>query len=156
MGTLAHSEDPDEMPHGFCQYMITWYIWALTRENLSSGVCEQQRLTSLRQCAVWSETLLFAFLESTIIKACNKRNFNFLASPCSWAGWFESHLVGNPEDRFCQDKAQLSHQPAAMAQISFHTVQSCQGLCCLQTQHMADAELLPKFRYVVPLCSCVN
>ena len=27
-------------------------------------------------------------------------NFNFLASLCSWAGWFESQFVGNPEARF--------------------------------------------------------
>ena len=25
-------------------------------------------------------------------------NFNFLASLCSWAGWFESGFVGNPKD----------------------------------------------------------
>ena len=34
------------------------------------------------------------------IQACYKRNFIFLASFCSWAGCFESHFVGNPEDRF--------------------------------------------------------
>ena len=28
------------------------------------------------------------------------RHFNFLASLCSWAAWFESHFVQNPEDRF--------------------------------------------------------
>ena len=33
--------------------------------------------------------------------------FNILASLCSWAGWFESDFVGNPEDRFSRDEAQL-------------------------------------------------
>ena len=37
-----------------------------------------------------------------------KRNFNFLAGLCSLAGWFEYHFVGNPEDRFCFDAAQLT------------------------------------------------
>ena len=32
-------------------------------------------------------------------------NFVFLVSLCSWAGWFESHFVGNPEDRFCRNEA---------------------------------------------------
>ena len=33
------------------------------------------------------------------------RIFNFLASLCSWAGWFQSGFVGNPEDRFSRDEA---------------------------------------------------
>ena len=35
------------------------------------------------------------------IKTCYNQIFNFLASLCSWGDWFESHFVGNPEDRFC-------------------------------------------------------
>ena len=31
--------------------------------------------------------------------------FNFLASLCSWPGWFESGFVGNPEGRFFRDEA---------------------------------------------------
>ena len=30
-----------------------------------------------------------------------------LASFFSWADWFESYLVENPEDRFSRDKAQI-------------------------------------------------
>ena len=30
---------------------------------------------------------------------CSMRNFNFLASLCSQAGWFEYPLVGNPKTR---------------------------------------------------------
>ena len=33
------------------------------------------------------------------------RNFNFLASLCSYGDGFESHFVGNPEDRFSRDIA---------------------------------------------------
>ena len=36
------------------------------------------------------------------------QNFKLLASFCSWADWFESYLVENPEDRFSRDGAQLS------------------------------------------------
>ena len=31
----------------------------------------------------------------------------FLASFCSWAGWFESHFVGSPEDRFSRTVAHI-------------------------------------------------
>ena len=43
--------------------------------------------------ALWSAPLLFAY--------CTNIGwiFHFLASPGSWAGWFESHLVWNPDDR---------------------------------------------------------
>ena len=30
-----------------------------------------------------------------------------LASLCNWAGWFESYLVGNLEDRFSRDEARM-------------------------------------------------
>ena len=33
------------------------------------------------------------------------QNFKTLASFCSWAGWLESYLVANPEDRFSHDVA---------------------------------------------------
>ena len=35
------------------------------------------------------------------------QNFKPLASLCSWAGQFEAYPVGNPEDRFSCDEAQL-------------------------------------------------
>ena len=47
------------------------------------------------------------FLESTISKIASlKRNFNVLASLCSWGDWFESRLQGNPEGMHCRDEAQ--------------------------------------------------
>ena len=33
--------------------------------------------------------------------------FNFLASLCSWADWFESGFVRKPEDRFSHDEAHM-------------------------------------------------
>ena len=35
--------------------------------------------------------------------------FNFLASLCSWASWFESGFVANPEDRFSRDEAHIRY-----------------------------------------------
>ena len=39
---------------------------------------------------------------------CYKSNFNLLAILCSWGDWFETCLVGNPEDRFSRDVAHMS------------------------------------------------
>ena len=43
---------------------------------------------------------------------------NFLASLCSWAGWFESGFVGNPEDRFSRDEVHISYSTAILFSCS--------------------------------------
>ena len=42
---------------------------------------------------------IICLLEGIISKTCHERNFHFLANLCCLADWFESHFVGNPEDR---------------------------------------------------------
>ena len=56
---------------------------------------------------VWSEHLLFTHWKGSYLESlwAKFRNFNFLTSPCSWAGWFKPHLIGNPEDRFSRIEA---------------------------------------------------
>ena len=36
------------------------------------------------------------------------QNLKSVASLFSWAGWFESYLVANPEDRFSRDEDHIS------------------------------------------------
>ena len=43
------------------------------------------------------------------------RNFKILAGLCSWADWFESYLVGNPEDRFSHGVAQLINTDSSIS-----------------------------------------
>ena len=81
--------------------------WASTRENLSLRVCEQHGRRPACASAQSDQRLWYSRFEKYHTLACYKRNFIFLASLCSWAGWFESHLVGNPKDRFCRDEAQI-------------------------------------------------
>ena len=49
-------------------------------------------------------------LETIIIWTCYKRYFNFLASLYIRAGWFESHFVRNPEDRFSHVKGSFARE----------------------------------------------
>ena len=79
--------------------------WASTRENLSSGVCEQQRRRPVCAFEQTDQRLCYSLIGKYHIKTCYERNFDFLASLCSWAGWFEFHFIGNPEDRFCHVEA---------------------------------------------------
>ena len=81
--------------------------WAKTQENLSAGVCEQQRHRPACASTQSDQRLCYSLIRKYHIKACFKRYFYFLASLCSWTDWFESHFVGNLEDRFCRVKAKL-------------------------------------------------
>ena len=85
--------------------MAKCYIWALMQENLSSVVCEQQRRRPACISAQTDQSLCYSLFGKYHIYPCYRRNFNFLASLCSWYDWFESRFVGNPEDRFCHVEA---------------------------------------------------
>ena len=89
---------------------LTGYIWTSTRENLSSVGCEQQRHRHACADAQSDQHLCYSRFGKYNISAYYKRNFIFLSSLCSWAGWFDSHFVRNPEDRFCPDEAHIRNE----------------------------------------------
>ena len=64
------------------------------------AICKQQRRRSACASAQSDQRLCFCCLDSI-----NIQNFKPLASLCSLAGQFESHLVGNPDDRLSPDEA---------------------------------------------------
>ena len=61
------------------------------------------------------------------------RIFNFLSTHCSWPGWFEYGIVGNPEDQFSRDEAQLiSPELIVIILINLHPLaiwMTCQTKC---------------------------
>ena len=79
-------------------------IWASTREN--DGF-EKHRRRPACASAQSDQRLCFSLFGKNHIQTCYERNFNYPASLCSWAGWFESHFVGNPEDRCSRVTAHL-------------------------------------------------
>ena len=79
----------------------------LGRENLSSGFCEQQRCRPACAPVQSDRHLCYSCIGKFHILTCYKQNFNILPSLCSWGDWLESRFVGNPEDRFCCDEAQI-------------------------------------------------
>ena len=62
--------------------------------------------------AVWYAFVIH-YLDSFYIQ-----NFKPLASLCSWAGWFESYRIENPEDRFSCDVAHLELMTKSHLEIS--------------------------------------
>ena len=62
--------------------------------KLSSVICNNKGAVQPAHPRSLIETLLSAFLEVI------ERNFNFLASLLNRGDWFETHYVGNQEDRF--------------------------------------------------------
>ena len=70
------------------------------QENLYLGVGEQQRSKPACTSAQTDQGLCYSVFGKYHILTCYKRNSDFLASLCSLGGWFESHFLDNPEDRF--------------------------------------------------------
>ena len=68
---------------------------ASTRENLSSGFANNKGADQ----PVHPHSLLGSF----VIRLLER----IIASLCSWAEWFESHFVRNPEDRFCRVESEM-------------------------------------------------
>ena len=83
------------------------FIWASTRENLSSGVCKQHRRRPACVSAQSDQRLCYSLFRKYHMQTCYRWNFNFLASLCNWGDWFETHFVGHPEDRFFRDEAHM-------------------------------------------------
>ena len=48
-----------------------------------------------------------------------ERNFNFLASLCSWGDWFKSDFVGNPEDKFLLRRGHCNVCTAVVGILTF-------------------------------------
>ena len=68
------------------------------------GVWEQQRRRPACTFALSDQCLGYSLIGRIILNLLQR---NFLASLCSGGDWFESRFVGNPEDRFCRDEAQM-------------------------------------------------
>ena len=62
---------------------------------------EQQKLKLVNASAQSDQCLCYLF-------TCYMQNFIILAYLCSRAYWFDSHLIGNFEDKLFQDKFKLS------------------------------------------------
>ena len=80
------------------------------------------------------------------------QNFKPLASLWSWAGQFESNLVGNHEDRFSRDEAQMFWHPLIVT-----IVNSVENWCVsilsynLITAHVNTTRLLRFWRFYIQI-----
>ena len=92
-------------------------IWASMQKPVFDSSAKVQ--TSLCIWVVWSVPLLFAYWKVSYLNLLRVK-FHFLASLCSWAGWFESQFIRNP-DRF-------SH-------VMAHVILICHILSC-DTNHL--------------------
>ena len=73
------------------------------------AICEKQRCRSACAFAQSDQHLCCSLLRqyNTWTYTCLIQNFKTLTSLWSWAGWFESYPVANPEDRFSRDVAYI-------------------------------------------------
>ena len=71
------------------------------------AICEQQRRRSACASAQSDQHLYCSLPRSYNTSSFYTQNFKSLASFSCRAGWFESYLVADPEDRFSRDEAYL-------------------------------------------------
>ena len=90
---------------GYVSHTLCLYYTGLVARKHVFGVRGQQRRRPACASAQSDQSHCYSLIEKYRIQTCLKRYFNILTSLCSWAGWFESHLVENPADRFSRDEA---------------------------------------------------
>ena len=77
-----------------------WFVtlkfnWVGPWEDVSYVICEQQRCRSACASAQSDQCLCCSLLRLSFVSSFCNQNFKAHASFCSWAGQFESDLVGN-------------------------------------------------------------
>ena len=81
-------------------------IWATSWDNLFMPYANNEGADQTAHPRSRIRAFVVRCLDSKIhVPLLSKFKVSRLASLCSWAGQFESYLVGNPEDRFSSDKA---------------------------------------------------
>ena len=78
----------------------------LVFEPCHEKTCFWPMRTTKTQISLRISTFVVRFLDS-IMPILAKSQISRLASLCSWAGQFESYLVGNPKDGFSCDRAHV-------------------------------------------------
>ena len=145
------------------------HIWASTWETNLRGLRTTKAQTSQRICTVWS-SLYYMIFGKYHIKTWYKQNFNFLASLCSWTGWFEYDLVGNTEDRLSRNAAHLIQECGVITEtkyskpvLSGHSKKTKNlvfktDYCLMQVKSIAECSkgsilqyFRPSLRYHLPL-----
>ena len=98
-------------------FLRYWFHKMCEKDNHLSHVmrkpiyatCEQQSCWSACASAQSDQHLLCSLPRLYNISSFYIWNFKPLASFCGCAGWFESYLVENPEDRFSRDMAHFNY-----------------------------------------------
>ena len=70
-------------------------------------ICENKDADQLRGNRETDQRLCFRDIDRTIPLLSKSINFKLLAIFCGCTAWFVSDLVGNPEDRFSHNEAQI-------------------------------------------------
>ena len=83
-----------------------WYHMSLVMRKMAFCICENKVSDQLRSNCTADQHLCFRYTDSTI-PLLPLQNFKPLAIFCGCTAQFVSDLVGNPEDRFSHNEAQI-------------------------------------------------
>ena len=119
-----------------------WSVWARSCENVSYAICKQQRRRSACASVQSDQHLCCLLLKQYDMYTCYIQSFTILASFCSWAGWFESYLVANPQrhifvwcDSVFTVSTSFNRSSSAPAHLSLGTTKPTKwSVCPMKTQ----------------------
>ena len=108
-----HSYHVEGVPHSVETYYLGQFLEA-SSEKMSLVVrkpafciCENKEADQLCGNREADQRLCFRYTDTTIPLLSKSENFKLLAIFCGCTARFVSNLVGNPEDRFSHNKAQI-------------------------------------------------
>ena len=137
-------------------YSAHLYIeWTSTRDNLSSGVCEELRRRPAYAYAQTGQRLCYSLFRKYHTSTYYEGNPIFQACICSWGDWSESRFDTNPEDRLCHVEAQIwtlnilwFPSNKVFALIHTRVGRKLAALCC-QSNQITNSQGTPR-RFLSP------
>ena len=102
-------------------FLVVWFNWATAWENLFMPYANNKGADQTAHPRSLISAFVVRCLDS-IISILAESKISRLASFWNWAARFESHLVGNPEDRFSRDMAELLFRQSTTKPINVHVL----------------------------------
>ena len=124
-----------------------FYYMGLDARKPVFRVCKQQKRKPACASVQSDQLLCYSLYGKYHIESCYKRSMVFLASLCSWAGCFESHVVKYPVDRFYRIAAHISPE-SICSEFSFKIA----FLWDLGSFKWAQNLFMKKIRKMFPIC----
>ena len=108
--SLTYQSSNQTVHHGFGEVLsVSLQYWSRIVRKPDFSICENKGADQLQGNRAADQRLCFCYIDSTFPLLPKSKIFKPVAIFCGCTARFVSDLVGNPEDRFSRDRANLRH-----------------------------------------------